>query len=94
MKTALYDVLNALSNLKFEPTAISHQDNNGDTALHIACRYFHLGSIEVKCAKIPLAKFFFRIASDLVEHGADVTIKNKKGEAPTDYLPDIKYLMK
>ncbi len=43
---------------------INHQDDNGDTALHIACRYFTLGvldSVNGHMASFKVSSGFFEV---------------------------------
>ena len=72
---------------------INEQDYNGDTALHIVCRFFHFGQFDAKNGRLDkwnnASMIFFSPAISLLLHGADPNIKNKKGETPLDYVPDL-----
>jgi ankyrin repeat protein len=71
---------------------VNLQDLNGDTALHHACKYFHLGFKELKKGGMKAddeESFFSPALVLLVEHAADPNIKNNKGETPLDYVPNL-----
>lgn len=75
-----------------KPENINEQDVNGDTALHLACRYFHLGYFERVKGRIEGdngVDLFFIPAFMLRDCNADPTIKNNKGETPLDYVPNL-----
>eukprot|EP00029_Vermamoeba_vermiformis_P003816 TRINITY_DN1434_c0_g2_i2.p1 TRINITY_DN1434_c0_g2~~TRINITY_DN1434_c0_g2_i2.p1 ORF type:complete len:1287 (+),score=109.12 TRINITY_DN1434_c0_g2_i2:289-3861(+) len=79
--------------LKSEGKAIVNiQDMQGDTALHLACKYFHLGFKELQKGGFVTnsEELFFSPAFVLLtEYDADPNIKNNKGETPLDYVPNL-----
>jgi hypothetical protein len=71
-------------------TDFTVQNNAGDTALHMVCRYFHVGALEAMLCNInsyEQASKYCVIAFRLLDGGADVTIKNNAGETALDYAP-------
>jgi ankyrin repeat protein len=57
-------------------------NNDGDTALHIVSRYFHVGALEAMLCNInsfEQAAKYCLIAFQLLDGGAKVTIKNNSG---------------
>lgn len=75
-------------------TDFAVQNNAGDTALHIVCRYFHVGALEAMLCNFNTfqrAAKFCMIAFKLLDGGAQVTVKNNSGETVLDYAPMLMY---
>jgi len=57
--------------LAHDASLVRAEANGGKTPLHMVCRHY---------------SFSLRVVRELVEHGADVTIKDKRGRTPYDYI--------
>eukprot|EP00029_Vermamoeba_vermiformis_P009334 TRINITY_DN4621_c0_g1_i2.p2 TRINITY_DN4621_c0_g1~~TRINITY_DN4621_c0_g1_i2.p2 ORF type:complete len:709 (-),score=100.60 TRINITY_DN4621_c0_g1_i2:31-2157(-) len=71
---------------------LNAQDQDGNTALHFACKYFHTGFIDAIDANLVSAEngeaaINCYFAFKLVEAGAKTDVKNNRGLTALDYVP-------
>eukprot|EP00029_Vermamoeba_vermiformis_P001748 TRINITY_DN1194_c0_g2_i1.p1 TRINITY_DN1194_c0_g2~~TRINITY_DN1194_c0_g2_i1.p1 ORF type:complete len:1206 (-),score=168.93 TRINITY_DN1194_c0_g2_i1:68-3685(-) len=63
------------------------QDTHGDTALHHACYFFHLGGCDHQFMHD--SHLFSLILFKLLDAGAAVNVKNNSGQTPVDIIPNL-----
>ena len=68
------------------------QDENGNTALHVACKYFHTGVIDAIDANLNYedqvrASVYCVLAFKLVKANARTDLKNNRGQTALDLSP-------